>query len=59
MNSNFWININIDIQEGRENFATRTSLRHFQGIFRFFIDDVVILSDNNFVNALIDQSASG
>jgi hypothetical protein len=50
MNSNFWIlPITNSNQENREIFATRFALRSFQGILAYF-DDVVIISDNQFVN---------
>ena len=48
MNLNSWI-INIQTHEDREFFATRFALRNFQGILAY-LDDVVIISDNQFVN---------
>jgi hypothetical protein len=48
MNCNFWIT-NIQTHEDREFFATRFALRSFQGILAY-LDDVVIISDNQFVN---------
>ena len=48
MNCNFWITI-IQTQENREFFAAWLALRSFQGFLANF-DDVVIISDNQFVN---------
>lgn len=48
MNCNFWIR-NIQIQENTEFFATWFALRSFQGILAY-VDDVVIISDNQLVN---------
>ena len=53
MNSNFWITY-IQTQENRDFFATRFALRNFQGILAY-IDDVVIISDNQFVNQALNN----
>ena len=53
MNSNSWINL--------ENFATTSALRSYQGTLRFFLDDVILISDINLVNENLEEivQASG
>jgi hypothetical protein len=54
MNSNSWIS-NILNHRDRERLAINFSFNRYQEILRTFIDEVVIIADDNFVNARIDH----